>query len=209
MSDQDPPMSRRRLATRARLTAAAAEVFTERGFGRATVEDVCERAGFSRGAFYSNFDSLDELFFALYSERAGQLVEVVSGLVTAATAGTGPAASLDEVVTAVVAALPVTRESHLLNLEFFAHALRHPAVARALAGHRQELRAALVPVLRSGLGLPASLEIDGRMDRIARAVVGAHEGLFLGELIEPDDTSLPQLRRSVLTGIVSAGRQLT
>jgi AcrR family transcriptional regulator len=34
---------------------AAFEVFAARGFGRATVEEVCDAAGYTRGAFYSNF----------------------------------------------------------------------------------------------------------------------------------------------------------
>ncbi len=55
MTEQVP--SRRRDETRARLVRAAVEVFAEQGIIASTVEQVCERAGFSRGAFYSNFDS--------------------------------------------------------------------------------------------------------------------------------------------------------
>jgi AcrR family transcriptional regulator len=43
--------------TRAALLDAAGEVFAERGFQGASVEAIAERAGFSRGAFYSNFSS--------------------------------------------------------------------------------------------------------------------------------------------------------
>jgi len=49
---------------------AATTLFAERGFGQVSIEQICEAAGYTRGAFYSNFDSVDELFFALYSERA-------------------------------------------------------------------------------------------------------------------------------------------
>lgn len=49
--------TRRRDETRARLVAAAAEVFAEQGITASTIEQVCERAGYSRGAFYSNFES--------------------------------------------------------------------------------------------------------------------------------------------------------
>src|ERR1700712_1490900 len=142
-----PRVSKRRAETRDKLLAAAADVFAERGFGRATVEEVCERAGFSRGAFYSNFDSLDELFFALYSDRGAAVVLAVGAAVAAAPAGL----SLDEVVDRVVGALPISRASHLLNLEFAAHALRHPQVGVALAHQRRALRDALLPILRIGL----------------------------------------------------------
>jgi len=58
------PRSRRRKATRARLLSAAAEVLSERGFHGASVEEICERAGFTRGAFYSNFAAKDDLVLA-------------------------------------------------------------------------------------------------------------------------------------------------
>lgn len=54
----------RRGRTRNRLLDAAVEVFAERGVEGATVELICERAGFSRGAFYSNFSTKEELLFA-------------------------------------------------------------------------------------------------------------------------------------------------
>lgn len=61
----DEPPSARRRATRERLMEAAAEVFVEEGLQGASVEAVCSRAGFTRGAFYSNFASKEELFLAL------------------------------------------------------------------------------------------------------------------------------------------------
>ncbi|WP_336646661.1 TetR/AcrR family transcriptional regulator [Microbacterium sp. USHLN186] len=57
--------TRSRENTRARLLDAAEQVFAEVGLEGATVEAVCERAGFTRGAFYSNFESKDELFLTL------------------------------------------------------------------------------------------------------------------------------------------------
>ena len=55
--------------TRAALLQAAAEVFVERGLHGATVEVITERAGYSRGAFYSNFSSKEELFATVLQER--------------------------------------------------------------------------------------------------------------------------------------------
>lgn len=54
----------RRGRTRARLFDAAVDVFAERGVEGATVELICERAGFTRGAFYSNFSTKEELLLA-------------------------------------------------------------------------------------------------------------------------------------------------
>lgn len=73
--------TRSRENTRARLLGAAYEVFSEVGMDGASVEMICERAGFSRGAFYSNFESKDELFLALITDMADQKLEQVAGRV--------------------------------------------------------------------------------------------------------------------------------
>ena len=54
---------------RADLLAAAAEVFAEQGFRRASVEAIAERAGYSKGAVYWHFESKEEVFLALLEER--------------------------------------------------------------------------------------------------------------------------------------------
>jgi AcrR family transcriptional regulator len=55
--------------TRERLFEAAAQVFEERGIGAASIETITEAAGFTRGAFYSNFASKDELIIAMIEDH--------------------------------------------------------------------------------------------------------------------------------------------
>jgi AcrR family transcriptional regulator len=55
--------------TRARLLDAAERVFLRRGFQGSSVEEIAAEAGFTRGAFYSNFKSKDELFVELLHAR--------------------------------------------------------------------------------------------------------------------------------------------
>lgn len=69
-------VSTRRLQTRERLMASAAELFAERSVQGASVEEICERAGFTRGAFYSNFESKDELVLELVRSRGEELLAV-------------------------------------------------------------------------------------------------------------------------------------
>lgn len=56
------PRSRKGAETRARLLAAAKEIFEESGFLDARISDIAERAGLSHGSFYHYFDSKDEIF---------------------------------------------------------------------------------------------------------------------------------------------------
>ena len=58
-----------RLVTQAILIDAAEEVFLREGFEHASVEQITEAAGFSRGAFYSNFSDKDDLALAVIDKR--------------------------------------------------------------------------------------------------------------------------------------------
>src|SRR5213079_3208258 len=55
--------------TRDKLFEAAARVFEEQGIGGASIETLAAAAGFSRGAFYSNFKSKDELIIAMLEDH--------------------------------------------------------------------------------------------------------------------------------------------
>ena len=61
--------------TRARLMGSAAKLFCHRGLEQASVEDIAQDAGFTKGAFYSNFKSKEELFLAMLDEKFGEEIE--------------------------------------------------------------------------------------------------------------------------------------
>src|SRR3954452_23252232 len=61
--------------TRDKLFEAAARVFDEQGINAASIEAVAAAAGFTRGAFYSNFASKDELIFAMLENHVEQAVK--------------------------------------------------------------------------------------------------------------------------------------
>src|SRR3982751_820066 len=60
--------------TRDKLFEAAARVFEEDGIGGASIEAIAAAAGFSRGAFYSNFKSKDELIIAMLEDHVAQSI---------------------------------------------------------------------------------------------------------------------------------------
>src|SRR5450631_1126465 len=57
-----------------KLFEAAAQVFEEQGIGGASIEAIAAAAGFTRGAFYSNFKSKDELIIAMLEDHVEQSV---------------------------------------------------------------------------------------------------------------------------------------
>jgi AcrR family transcriptional regulator len=198
-------ITKRRAQTRARLLDAALAVFAEQGFGRASIEDVCERAGYTRGAFYSNFDSLQELFFALYEQRADDVAARVSD----ALASLPPGLSRDQLV-AVLAdrmagELAADRDWTIVRTDFLLHAARDPAAARALAAHQAATHAALRPgverLLRPG-ALPAPLDDP---DTLTRSVAALYEAAVLGLLIDHDAEYARAWLRAMLTVLATGG----
>lgn len=122
--------------TRAHLLEAAADVFAERGFRGATLAGVAERAGYTIGAVYSNFETKDALFRELMSERLQQVELDLSAAFAddaAATRGTTEERIERELdrLKAAEDAVPV-RWSRLLN-EYRAHVADNPAARAELA----------------------------------------------------------------------------
>ena len=136
---------RRRSATRARLLEGALDVFAERGFNGASVEDICDRAGFTRGAFYSNFASKDELVLALFQATTDRLLEQIAALLP--DLANQPGSLLDAVLGLLDDAAPDQRQWHLISTEFTLHALRNPDAARALTEQRAMFRTSLTQLV--------------------------------------------------------------
>lgn len=130
-----PVETARRQNTRSRLMDAAYEVFAEHGVRAASVEMIAERAAFTRGAFYSNFDSKEELFLALAhqknQERFDRLqsgFDAVLPQIAEAT-GTLSVSAVEPIVTAFLDVEPDDRTWLLIEGEFRMLAMRDPDIA--------------------------------------------------------------------------------
>ncbi|MFJ4686899.1 TetR/AcrR family transcriptional regulator [Streptomyces sp. NPDC088789] len=194
-------VTRRRVRTRANLLDAAFSVFAAKGFGRVSIEEVCERAGYSRGAFYSNFASLDELFFALYQERA----ELIAGQVAGALAQDGPALDVPAAVDRVTEVLLLDHDWLLVKTDFLVHAARDPAVAATLLEHRARLRGAVADRLRRAQGHTALPAVLGGVEGAARAVVAAYDGVTVQLLLDKDVERARGRLKQLLTALLTDG----
>ncbi|WP_217242793.1 TetR/AcrR family transcriptional regulator [Streptomyces sp. AC555_RSS877] len=194
-------VTKRRVRTRANLLDAAFAVFAAKGFGRVSIEEVCEAAGYSRGAFYSNFDSLDELFFALYRQRA----DLIAAQVAEALALDGPELDVPASVDRVTEVLLLDVDWLLVKTDFLVHAARDPAVAHSLLQHRERLRRAIEDRLARATGhtpLPAAL---GGIDGAARAVVAAYDGVTTQLLLDKDVERARVWLGQLLTALLTDG----
>lgn len=193
------PASRRREQTRARLLDAAHEVFAEVGMDAASVEMICERAGFTRGAFYSNFESKDELFLALITQLADAKLEEVAARVRELESGsvTDPSSLVRQVVGV---SLGERMEPQLIS-EIRTQALRDRRLASAYLDWQNVMRRRVEDIighvvgqfgLRLRLPVPevAQLLLDVSDDTCTRAAL---EGHVQGEINELLNTRLERL----------------
>lgn len=181
----------RREATRQRLLDAAAEVFAERGFGRTSVEHVCEAAGFSRGAFYSNFTSLDELFLAMWEQKSERLRLDLTAVLESEVPD--HVATVRDAMEHVLAVVPVDDAWYRITAEFTAHALRTPGLARVMASREDAIQATLLPILERLLARAGRRIADP--EALGQALVAVHDGTTVQCLIAPDDAAGAVVRR--------------
>ncbi|OKL50277.1 TetR/AcrR family transcriptional regulator [Boudabousia marimammalium] len=129
------PARRSRENTRARLLEAAVKVFVKKGFSFSRIDDVVAEAGFTRGAFYSNFDSMDELFIESVKLLAKQSLEVAREAIAVETN------LLDRtVIVRVLERLrPMGLDMFLLSSEMTMYALRHPESRKEAVHLRRQL----------------------------------------------------------------------
>src|SRR5436190_1280758 len=128
------------------LLEAAAEVFAERGFRDASVDEIAARAGYSKGAVYWHFASKEELFFDLVDERVhGPTHEMVELLESAPPdRDMGPEASRR-----FVDVLSSERDLLLLVHEYWMQAVRDPGLRARYAERQARLRASVAKALRT------------------------------------------------------------
>jgi AcrR family transcriptional regulator len=196
---KQPRVTKRRAETRAKLLEAAFGVFADKGFGMVRIDDVCSAAGYTRGAFYSQFDSLDELFFTLYDERAQVIADQVADALLLDITATDVEAAIER----VSASLLLDRDWLLIKTDFLLHAARHPDTAERLAAHRARLREAVEQRLQAvddQLNLPETL---GDVSDAARAVVAAYDGVTVQLLLDGDLVAARTWLTQLLTTLLS------
>lgn len=162
--------SDKRARTRARLIEAALNVFAFLGYQHATVDDIAEAAGLSKGAFYFNFSAKEDALLALIDMWHEGRTAVLRA---SSEAERGADDRLREMLAALFSYADGPNWPPLL-LEFWALGLRSEPVARRL---RRTYRA-LAGVLAQAIVSCGAREVAAR--DAALAMLAAHDG-FVAE----------------------------
>jgi AcrR family transcriptional regulator len=172
----------RKLQTRADLLRTARRLFEERGFHGASLEDIADEAGYTKGAVYSNFASKDELFLAVLGEHIERRVRAsVEVALEAADFASGTRA----VARSAVAESEREPAWAPLVVEFWAHASRREELRRAvLALHERQLDAFTGLIEELARRHDVTFRVAPR--EVVRGTGALGRGLALERLLEPD-----------------------
>lgn len=143
MSDAQTPDSARRRATRARLVEAAHVEFGRLGIDATSVERICEVAGFTRGAFYSNFTSKDDLCVAVAQDVVDRTLQASNDAIKTLQPDTSPA----EIIASILGAASLSEDQHRTQLELQLRGWRDPDLGARLAAVRASTQPVAVQVI--------------------------------------------------------------
>src|SRR4029079_8050360 len=119
----------RREQTRAELLAAARRAFLRDGFHAASLAGIAEDAGYTKGAFYSNFASKDDVLVAVLDVHFRDRAEAYARLISATD-------TVEDAYRAVARYWHDANEREpewsRLVIEFMAHASRHEYLRKAV-----------------------------------------------------------------------------
>lgn len=132
-------------ATRNRLLRAAEKIFARDGFEAAKLEEIASEAGYTRGAFYANFRSKEDLFLALLEGEISARIKHIENLMKTARAPGEKRKLLREFLLTVAR----DRRWSLISLEFKLFAVRHPEAKARLAAMNRRLVHPRVSILHS------------------------------------------------------------
>jgi AcrR family transcriptional regulator len=128
---------------RALLLSAARRVFLARGYHAATLEQIADDAGFSKGVVYSQFQSKADLFLALLEARIEERAQENARLAESMADGGGLPALIDHLARGD----QTTPGWLMLVIEFLVHAARDPELSRRYAAAHDRTVEALTDVL--------------------------------------------------------------
>lgn len=197
-----PRMSRKEKQerTRTKLMRSASKVFCRHGMEKASIDAVAEDAGYTKGAFYANFKSKEELFLAMLDDSFGERIAEIERAF--ASTEESPPDQARHAAADYTRALRSDPEKQQLFLEFTSYALRDEGFRQELLTRFATMRTRLEGIYQRRAD-EYGLELDIPMDRVVRMVLAMVDGWLLWHLLEPDEVDDAMLEE--MTGIFTTG----
>jgi AcrR family transcriptional regulator len=172
--------------TRSALLASAAKLICRKGIGEASVEDISTDAGYTKGAFYANFKSKEEMFLVMLDEAYAEELERLEAHLP------GEGAPAEEVRESAEDFLQFVRsdpEWPRLYFEFVVYAARNPDFRDELATRNRSMRERIAQVIenwRRSWGAELEMDPPFPFEDIAQMLFCMADGFLIAQLVEPD-----------------------
>jgi AcrR family transcriptional regulator len=166
--------------TRTSLLSAAAQLFCKRGLEGTSIDEVAQAAGYTKGAFYANFKSKEELFLVMLDERFSSELERLDQTL----AGTQEPHEEARAAAADFIHFASDEDWPSLYFQFVAHAARDEDFRQELATRQQAMRERLVEIFKrwkEGFGVAPPLPLD----QITAMIYFMADGFLVDRMIEP------------------------
>jgi AcrR family transcriptional regulator len=162
---------------------SAATVFARRGLEQASIDEVAEQAGYTKGAFYANFKNKEELFLAMLDERFAKRIEDIEQVVASEGSAAQKAQRGGDQFARMLAADP---EWERLFFEFSAYAARDEDFREELVTRYRAMRAKIAAALdAAGDGEGEHKAIP--LEQVALMLCIMGNGFALEKLLERDE----------------------
>jgi AcrR family transcriptional regulator len=171
--------------TRSCLMKSAARVFTRRGLQQASIDEVAGDAGYTKGAFYSNFKSKEELFLAMLDEHFATRLEEIDRAASEPTTLQAQARQAGEDFAHSVSS---DLEFERMFFEFAAYAARDDDFRQELVTRQRALRERVAEIFSRGAE-QAGVEPPIPPEQAALMTFAMGKGFALEKLLEPDAVS--------------------
>lgn len=182
-----PTRLERQAATRAALLKAASYTICERGMEGASIDSIAAEAGYTKGAFYANFASKEDMFLAILDEKFDAEMERLE----AAMSGAGePAMEARMAAEEFLTYVDRDPEWPRLYQEFATHAARNEEFRAVLAERQRGLRERMAAIFAHWTGVLGVKPTIPHED-VAAMILAMADGFLLNRIIDPElDNSL-------------------
>ena len=184
-------MQQRSEETRSRILEAAVKQFSINGYNKASVDNICEQAGVSKGAFYHHFQTKQDVFLALLD---GWL-QIFDQAVEASKDQTVP-----ETFQQMTDYFPYIFQSASDNLpmflEFMLQASRDNKVWQASIAPYRRYHKHFASLIKKGISEGSFVDVNP--DLAARLIVSTAMGLLLQSLLDPQGAKWDKVARDTV-----------
>jgi AcrR family transcriptional regulator len=184
-------MQQRSEETRARILEAAVKQFAINGYNRASVDNICEQAGVSKGAFYHHFQTKQDVFLALldgWLQTFDQAIEASKDR---------PVPETFQMMTEYFPYIFESASDNLpMFLEFLLQASREEKVWQASIAPYRRYHKHFASLIKKGIAEGSFVEVDPNL--AARLIVSAAMGLLLQSLLDPQGAKWEKVARETV-----------